>query len=221
MIELVNKGKCYGCEACVQICPQRCILFNQDSEGFFYPKVDKTKCVECGLCEDVCPIEKEYENIKPIKIIAFKNQDEQIRVESASGGMFTAIAKSVLDDGGVVFGAKLDSDWSVVHSWCETIEGVALFRGSKYVQSRIGNCFIKVRDFLDSGRKVLFSGTPCQTVALKQFLKRDYDRLILLDIICHGVPSPGVWQSYLTYIKEVNNLISIKSVLFRDKKFTT
>ncbi len=196
MIEIRDKKMCCGCEACVQICPKGCISLNRDSEGFFYPKVDRALCVDCGLCDGVCPVINRSENREPIKTLAAKNRDDQIRANSSSGGIFTLLAQQTIAQGGVVFGAKFNDRWEVIHDYSETVEGVAAFRGSKYVQSRIGDNFIKVKKFLDSGRRVLFSGTPCQIAGLKNFLGREYDNLLTVDFICHGVPSPAVWERY-------------------------
>lgn len=128
-----------------------------------------------------------------------KNKDENVRMKSSSGGIFTLLAESVIQAGGVVFGARFDSEWNVVHDYTESVEGLEAFRGSKYVQSDIGNNFKKAEAFLHVGRKVLFSGTPCQIAGLKKFLRRDYDALLTVEVVCHGVPSPMVWRDYLEY----------------------
>ena len=211
MINIQDKLLCCGCEACVQACPKRCIAFKEDSEGFRYPSVDLSACIDCGLCETVCPIIRHPEPKEPSKVYATQNQNEEELLASSSGGMFILLAKETLHQGGVVFGAKYDKDWSVIHSFAETLEDTKAFMGSKYVQSRIGNSFIKAKEYLDTGRKVLFTGTPCQIAGLKSFLKKDYENLLTVDIICHGVPSPTIWKSYLQG-KEINK------VDFRDKR---
>lgn len=197
MIRIYNKHDCCGCNSCVQRCPKSSITMREDEEGFLYPDVDESTCIDCGLCETVCPVIHQSTVRKPIAVCAAKNKDEKIRLSSSSGGAFTALAESVIDEDGVVFGAKFDEDWSVVHDYMETREGLAAFRGSKYVQSRIGDSFKKAEQFLKAGRKVLFSGTPCQIAGLKRFLRKEYDNLLTVDFICHGVPSPGVWREYL------------------------
>ena len=197
MIQITKKSKCCGCEACVQACPKQCINFQEDEEGFSYPLVDKALCINCGLCEKVCPVRNQADSRQPLQFLASKNTDEAIRMVSSSGGIFTLLAEEIIRQGGVVFGAKFNDRWEVVHDYTETKEGLAAFRTSKYVQSRIGNNFRQACDFLKQGRQVLFTGTSCQIAALKLFLHHDYEKLLTVDIICHGVPSPKVWQMYL------------------------
>lgn len=200
MIEIVNKEDCCGCSACVQACPVQCISMKTDEEGFLYPDVGIDKCVNCNLCETVCPVINQSEPKEPHTCYAAKNPDDEIRMKSSSGGVFTMLAERTIGNGGVVFGARFDEQWNVVHDYTETVDGLERFRGSKYVQSRIGNCFKEAKRFLDDGREVLFSGTPCQIAGLKRFLRKDYPNLIAVDIICHGVPSPMVWKKYLMEI---------------------
>lgn len=197
MIDIKEKKECCGCNACAQRCPKSCITMREDSEGFLYPEVDKEICIDCGICEKVCPVMYQGNKRKPLAVYAVKHKNNEIRLSSSSGGVFTALAESVIDEGGVVFGAKFDDNWCVVHSYSETKEGLAAFRGSKYLQSRIGDSFKKVECFLKANRKVLFSGTPCQIAGLKRFLRKEYDNLLTVDFVCHGVPSPGVWREYL------------------------
>lgn len=197
MIKITDKHKCCGCTACVNVCPKNCISMSADKEGFLYPVVDFVKCIDCGLCEQVCPVLRPVKNETEPLVYAAVNNDESVRLQSSSGGIFTLLAESVLDRGGVVFGACFDQNWNVVHDYTETKEGLAKFRGSKYVQSHVGNCFIQVKTFLDSGREVLFSGTPCQVAGLKNYLRKPYSNLFTVDLVCHGVPSPEVWRRYL------------------------
>ena len=197
MIELKEKKDCCGCSACVQKCPKQCISLKEDCEGFLYPEVDKSICIDCGLCEKVCPVLHQGEGHKPLKVYAAKNNNEEIRRQSSSGGLFTLLAEKIIQEGGVVFGARFDENWEVKHDYTETIEGLSVFRGSKYVQSRIENNYRKAETFLKQGRKVLFSGTPCQIAGFKTFLRKEYENLLTVDFICHGVPSPGVWRQYL------------------------
>lgn len=217
MIEITNKADCCGCEACVQVCPKRCISFVEDAEGFRYPSVNTDLCVNCSLCEKVCPVINQNNKKEPLEVFAAKNKNEQDLLLSSSGGIFLILANRILKEGGVVFGARFDEQWNVVHSYSETEEGVRAFMGSKYVQSRIGSSYMEVRDFLLKGRKVLYSGTSCQIAGLKRFLQRDFDNLLTIDMICHGVPSPKVWRRYLTEISQ-DNKGSIKSISFRDKQ---
>lgn len=202
MIEIKDKKDCCGCHACVSICAKHCITMQADEEGFLYPIVDKDVCTDCGLCEKVCPVINQSEPRKPLKVYAAKNKNEEIRCQSSSGGIFTLLAEKIISDGGVVFGARFDKDWNVIHSWTDTIEGIAAFRGSKYVQSTIGDTYRETKDFLKQGRKVLFSGTPCQIAGLKKYLRKEYDNLLTVDVVCHGVPSPLVWRRYLDETRE-------------------
>lgn len=197
MIQILDKQHCCGCAACVQRCPKHCISVQEDAEGFLYPKVDLSRCIDCGLCEKVCPELHAASARKPLATYAGKHKNDEIREGSSSGGVFTALAEKVIETGGVVFGARFDADWEVVHDYTETMAGLSVFRGSKYVQSRIGNSYTLAEQFLKSGRTVLFTGTPCQIAGLKLFLRKDYDQLLTVDVICHGAPSPGVWRQYL------------------------
>lgn len=165
--------------------------------GIFLPVVDECVCVDCGLCERVCPVLNQSSEREPLEVYAAFNKNEEIRMQSSSGGIFTALANQIIKEGGVVFGARFNEDWEVVHDYVETIEGLSVFRGSKYVQSRIGNTFSQTEQFLKQGRKVLFSGTPCQIAGLKLYLRKEYENLLTMDFICHGVPSSGVWRQYL------------------------
>jgi len=186
----------------------------EDNEGFLYPQVEASTCIDCGLCEIVCPIINHGEQRQPIHAYAAKNKNEEIRLKSSSGGIFTLIAEQIINDDGVVFGACFDEYWNVVHGFTETVEGLEKFRGSKYVQSRIGDSYKEAEHFLKEGRYVLFSGTPCQIAGLKRFLRKEYENLLTVDIICHGVPSPKVWRKYLLEKMGAN---LIKNISFRDK----
>ena len=233
MIQIADKSLCCGCSACVLRCPKQCISLHEDHEGFLYPKVDIETCIDCALCEKVCPILNEGNKRKPSKVYAAINKDEKIRLESSSGGIFTLLAEQTIREGGVVFGARFNDKWNVIHSWTDTIEGIADFRGSKYVQSTIGDTYREAKDFLKQGRKVLFSGTPCQIAGLKKYLRKDYDNLLTVDVVCHGVPSPLVWRTYLdetrkqlraergvgknTLSLSIDELPVITGISFRDK----
>lgn len=197
MIHIEDKTLCCGCTACASICPEGAIAMVPDALGFMYPEVSTGLCIDCGLCESICPFSNQDTENVPLKILAAKNPDSKIRDISSSGGVFTLLAQKTLSEKGVVFGARFDKKWNVVHDYTETVEGLADFRGSKYVQSDIRDTFRQTRDFLESGRHVLYSGTPCQIAGLKNFLRKEYERLLTVDVICHGVPSPVVWQKYL------------------------
>ena len=197
MINITDKKDCCGCNACVQRCPKQCITMHADNEGFLYPVVDTTRCIDCGLCEKVCPVINQDEPHKPLNVYAAYNKDEKIREQSSSGGIFTLLAEETIKKGGVVFGVKFNKNWMPEFDYTETIEGIAPFRGSKYVQAIVGNAYKQAEEFLKAGREVLFSGTPCQITGLKRYLRKEFENLTAVDIICHGVPSPKVWEMYL------------------------
>ncbi|WP_294586112.1 Coenzyme F420 hydrogenase/dehydrogenase, beta subunit C-terminal domain [uncultured Phocaeicola sp.] len=217
MIKILDKSQCCGCEACRNICPRQCILMKEDNEGFLYPEVNLADCIDCGLCEKVCPVLHPVKERIPVSVYAAKHCDENIRLSSSSGGVFTFIAEKVIDEGGVVFGARFNEQWGVIHDYVETKEKLSCLRGSKYVQSRIGDTYKQALHFLQSGRKVLFTGTSCQIAGLKLFLRKEYDNLLTADVICHGVPSPKVWEKYLNEIISTDCL-PVTDVSFRNKQ---
>jgi len=222
MINVKDKSKCCGCSACVQRCPKHCICFKVDNEGFYYPHVDTQSCINCGLCEMVCPVVNQNPPRQPKNAYAVKNKKLETRLASSSGGVFSLIAEKIIDENGVVFGARYDDEWNVIMDFAEKKEKLQAFRNSKYVQCFVGDSYLLAEKFLKAGRKVLFSGTPCMIRALKLFLKKEYENLLTIDIVCHGVPSPGVWQDYLSSVKEnikmkYPNNPKISSINFRDK----
>ncbi len=218
MIELKEKKDCCGCGACMNICPKKCIEMKSDEEGFLYPIFDSTLCIDCGLCETVCPVRNVCPDQKKYQTgFVVQHKDSKIREESTSGGAFTAIAEYVISQGGVVFGASYDKDFMVEHSRADTEEDLAKFRNSKYVQSNTKMTFTETKKILNEGRLVCYSGTPCEIEGLKYYLQKDYSNLITVDVVCHGVPSPFIWEKYLDMQKK--NLGSFKNVLFRDKYF--
>lgn len=216
-INIKDKKKCSGCTACQQICPKHCINMFSDIEGFLYPKVDLKNCINCGLCEKACPDINPLECRLPINCYAVKNNNLDIRKASSSGGVFSLLAEKVLSKKGVVFGARFDSHWQVVMDYTENIEGLDKFRGSKYVKCDVGDSYSKVKDFLSSGRKVLYSGSSCQIAGLRKFLKHDYKNLLLVDYLCHGAPSPLLWKKYIEEISR-NDVSSLTNISFRNKK---
>ncbi len=229
MIKITDKSQCCGCEACRSVCPKKCISMKADKEGFLYPRVDLSQCIDCKLCEKVCPVLHPVFSEREPMAFSGINNDIKIRLQSSSGGIFTLLAEQVLHKGGIVFGACFDEHWNVVHSYTDTIEGLVRFRGSKYVQSCIGDSFLQARKFLDEGREVLFSGTSCQIAGLKNFLQKFYKNLLTVDVVCHGVPSPKVWQGYLYesacnayHIKKRDSFFSladkITNISFRSKE---
>lgn len=219
MISIVSRDKCCGCEACVQICPTDCISLKEDDEGFLFPKIDFDRCVKCNRCEKVCPVVNQTPKIKPKAGYAYRTKDESLLLRTSSGGFFTAAAQKVLAQGGVVFGAAFDNENQVVHTYIESIDNLDSLRRSKYVQSKIGNAFADCLHFLKLGRKVLFCGTPCQIKALNLFLGKKYENLVTIDFVCHGVPSPGIFRSYLNELSGMKGypLTELHNINFRDK----
>ncbi len=201
MISISSKENCCGCQACFEACTTYCISMVNDEEGFRYPSVNLSSCVDCGLCEKVCPLLHRQTADKPSACYAALSKDTSTRLQSSSGGVFSVLAQSIISRGGVVFGARFDKDFSVVHSYTESLDGLSPFRGSKYVQSDIHGAYSQVQSFLRENRPVLFSGTPCQIAGLRGFLRDAEDEnLFLVTFVCHGVPSPRVWKDYLESI---------------------
>lgn len=230
MVILADKSVCTGCAACKAVCSCHAISMRADKEGFLYPQIDASKCVGCRMCMKSCPSLAQAEPRKPIGVYAAVAKDDDLRCASSSGGMFSLLSNEVLSRGGVVFGAAFDhSDWHVYHRVAEKEEELFELRGSKYVQSDIGECYNEVKDFLKSGRHVLFTGTPCQIAALKRVLDADRatptDKLLLVDVVCHAVPSPLAWKKYLekriasVYTDRVGGLRDIRRISFRSKDF--
>lgn len=227
-ITITDPHDCCGCTACASACPRGSISMKENSEGFLYPEVDESTCVECGLCVRVCPVISQFPARRPLEVYAVKHSDGAVRDGSASGGAFPLLASAVLAEGGKVFGSRFDSNMEAVHDSAGTPEEAAAFIGSKYLQSRMEDCYGRVRSALREGLPVLFTGTPCQVAGLNHFLlgcagKVPLDRLITVDLICHGAPSPGVWRRYLA--EEVSSLeakgyrgITVDEVRFRDKE---
>ncbi len=214
--EIKSKKDCMGCYACENICSLKCISMISDSEGFWYPKVDYKCCIYCRKCVDVCPIiNKNLVDNVPIAFACI-NKNDNVRLKSSSGGIFTLFAEKVIKDGGIVFGVSFNQNFEVEHNFTETLEGFESFLGSKYVQSKIGDSYIQVKCFLEKGRKVLFTGTPCQIGGLYKFLNRTYNNLFTIDIICHGVPSPLIWEKYIKY-REKKSRLPITKINFRNK----
>lgn len=216
MITIYDKHNCCGCGACEQRCPKGCIKMCEDEEGFLYPKLNSDDCINCGICEKVCPVNNTNEPNEPIHVFAAKNSNDDQRLKSSSGGVFILLAEYVIKQGGVVFGARFNKNWDVEHTYAETVEELYPIMRSKYVQSRIGNSYNLAEQFLREGRLVLFVGTGCQIAGLRKFLDCQYEKLLLVEIVCHGVPSPRVWRKYLS--DEIRGSItSINDINFRDK----
>ena len=217
MISIKDKALCCGCGACASICPQNSIVMTEDDEGFKYPRI-VGDCTECGLCVKACPIiNHSEEKEKPQTAYILQNKNENIRKESTSGGAFTAIAEYAIEQGGVVFGAAFDEQFELHHTFIEDKSKIEKFRGSKYLQSQIGRSYKTAKNFLDAGRLVCFSGTPCQIEGLNKFLGKDYKNLMKVDFVCHAVVSPMVFKKYVNYMKDKYNKMPEK-ISFRDKK---
>ena len=199
MNEIVEKEKCCGCYACYNICPKHAITFVESKDGFMYPKIDESKCINCGLCKKVCNALNKKELKNDIKAYAAKNKNDSERLNSSSGGIFILIAKYILNNNGVVYGAAFDDDFNVKHIRVDSLDNISQLMTSKYVQSQIKDTYCQAKKDLNAGKLVLFTGTPCQIEGLKLYLMKDYDNLFTQDLICHGVPSPKVWNKYKEY----------------------
>jgi len=214
---ICSKQECYGCSACYNICPTRCISMMPDEEGFLHPVIDQTKCIDCKTCVSVCQVHNNMiGRSDKQKYYAVKNNDA-VRINSSSGGIFTAISDYVLTSSGVVVGATMNSDFTVYHIVTNDIDGRNLLRGTKYVQSDLKEIFSEIREMLTKGKKVLFVGTPCQVEGLNLFLRNRYTNLITCDLVCHGASSPKVFKSFIEYIQKKAKA-KLLQFNFRDKE---
>ena len=220
MIKILDPANCCGCTACASICKHNAITMQPDVLGFLYPVVDKEKCIECGLCNKVCAFNDSYDkslNLKQPTAYGARHKDMNEVATSRSGAAFIAISDYILEIGGFVYGAGYTDHFRVVHKRATTKEQRNEFKGSKYVQSDLSGIFRQVKEDLRNGYTVLFSGTPCQTAGLNSFIGNKLRKnLILIDIVCHGVPAPYIWRDYLKYL-EKKKKSTICSVNFRDK----
>lgn len=218
MIKIEEKTRCSGCTACYAKCPVNAIKMVEDSEGFKYPQVDKKKCVDCGICEKVCPYITEYTENSLENLVAYGgwSKKTEYRKNGTSGGVFSNIAKYVIDNKGIVCGAIYDKNLEVRHDIIDAIEDICKLNGSKYVQSNLSHMFKTVKEYLEENTMILFTGTPCQVTGLLSFLGKQYDNLITIDLACHGVPSPKVYRKYKNYL-ENKNRSNLKSINFRTK----
>lgn len=216
-LDIIAYDDCCGCEACVSSCPHSCITMKEDDKGFLRPWINTANCTRCNLCTKSCPILSPHDPTEPLHVYACKNSDEDIRMKSSSGGAFTAFATKIINDGGVVYGAAFNPDFSVHHSRVDNHDDLALLRGSKYVQSSIDGAYRAAKKDLALGIPVLFSGTPCQIAGLKSFLgNKTFPNLYCIEIVCLGVPSPSIFQHYVSFLEKKHNA-TIKSFKFRDK----
>lgn len=217
MITIDDKRNCVGCGACLCSCPAKAIEMKEDEEGFLYPVVNEFKCIKCNACEKVCPVlSKKVNTVTPfLKTFALVNNNEKIRAQSSSGGVFFEIAKRFIDQGGSVYGVAFDDKFMTQHRLVTKCDELHLLMGSKYLQSPSFKRFDEIKQKLKNQEVVLFSGTPCQISGLRNFLHKDYNNLYCVEICCHAVPSPKAWRYYL---KQFSQHV-IGSVSFRSKFF--
>lgn len=211
-----NKDLCCGCNACAVICPKQAIQMVEDEVGQLYPQVDEGKCVGCSQCTKVCCEMNEVPQLMPLRTVAATYKNKSVSAKSSSGGLFAALAEAVLNDNGIVYGTSFSDDFKAEVIGIDSMKDLHLLQGSKYVRSSMGNIFFEVKQQLNLGRKVLFSGVPCQVAALRQYLHKDYENLLMVDIVCHGTPSSKMFLDYLNYVQRKENK-QITEFYFRDK----
>lgn len=215
-----TKKDCCGCTACANICPKNCITMAFDKEGFEYPKVNADLCISCNLCKQVCPVINHNINSQqmPLQSLISRNKDSEILKSSTSGGIVTSFCSEIINRNGIVFGCVFNNEFNVIHTSAETLQELSAFRGSKYVQSHLGDTFLKIKTQLENNREVLFIGTPCQVEGLICYLKKPYKNLYTIDFVCRGVPSPLVWGKYLNTMEKKYNS-PIVYAKFREKSY--
>lgn len=217
-MELYSKREeCCGCKACLDACQAHAIRMGKDKEGFDYPYIDSSVCVLCGRCKKVCPIDNYTPEKSCNQYLGARAKDEKIRYSGSSGGVFSILAGYVLERKGVIFGAGYNDHMEVMHQEADDLGQLKQIKRTKYVQSNMQNIFLAIRRRLEEERWVLFCGTPCQAHALRLFLDREYDRLIVVDLVCYGVPSPGIWKDYVAYL-EKKHRGRMMDFSFRDKR---
>lgn len=215
MEKVIDKNKCTGCTACMNICPKNAISMKEDKEGFKHPVIDQDKCINCGLCQKTCPVLNTKSNNSLNECYVGFNNNEEERLNASSGSIFSLVADYVLDSNGIVIGAAFDENNVLKHIAISNKNELEKLKKSKYVQSDLNNIFKIVKDSVEA-KKVLFVGTPCQVAGLKSFLRKDYGNLICIDIICHGVPSPKLFSKYIQELENSNN-DKVVNYDFRDK----
>lgn len=215
MKNVISKINCSGCMVCKHKCPKKCIHILETREGFSYPYIEEEQCIHCGLCTQNCPFNNELFYSAPSKAYAVQRSNKEKCMKSSSGGLFSALAEAVLIHRGVVFGVCMSDEFEVYHKFIDTINDIDDLRGSKYVESDLRNTFEEAFLFLESGKQVLFSGTPCQIAGLRGYLKKDYKNLITIDLICNGVPSYRMFKEYRLWLN--SRYGEVKKISFRDK----
>ncbi len=212
-----KKEECCGCGACADVCEAGAVHMVSDIEGFYYPCIEEELCVNCGKCRQVCPIKKqsttEYDN----KFFGVRAKDDTLRYSGSSGGIFSVLAEYVLGHNGVVYGAGYNGSMQVVHREASDRKELEKIKKTKYVQSSMGGVYRRIKEQAEKGRWILFCGTPCQAHALRLFLDADYEKLIIADLVCYGVPSPGIWMDYVKHL-EKRHKGKMTDFSFRDKR---
>lgn len=217
-LNVIESEKCTGCQACKQICPHNAIDMIEDEEGFLFP-IKNANCTNCNLCTKVCPIinnVKRTETLEESKVYLFRHCDKEVVEKSSSGGAFTAIVQELYDDNCVIFGAEYSEAFKVIHSCIQNINDLDKFRKSKYVQSDVKNTYVEAKRFLMSDKKVIYTGTPCQIAGLKNYLGHDYQNLLCIDLICHGVTSYKVFHKYIEFVEKKYDE-KVKKITFRKR----
>ena len=213
-----NKELCCGCNACETSCPKGAIQMTPDMTGQEYPTIDSNKCVDCSLCVEVCCKASETLKQLPRKTVAASSLNGQSSMKSSSGGIFSVLAEWILSNQGIVFGTVFTDDFDAAVIGIEHVDDLYRMQGSKYVRSRMGDVYREIEKQVKSGRQVLFCGVPCQVAAVRRYLRRDYENLLLADIVCHGTPSGQMFRDYLSYVEKRRNIRIVK-FLFRDKTY--
>lgn len=219
MIDIKDKAKCCGCTACANACPKKCIEMKADEEEFLYPVVDESICIDCGICEKICPIKNKVAvPEKSVGAYVVQSTKKDVLDSCTSGGFADIIGNLVIESGGAVFGVEYDESFMPMHGCAENSDDLKKFRNSKYAQSRLERTFSDVKKRLQDGQLVLFTGTPCQVGGLKSFLRKDYENLITLDLVCRSIPSPLLFSKYLEWQRKKYKS-EIKSLSCRNKTY--
>lgn len=212
-----KKAACCGCGACMEICPKQAIRMVQDQEGFLYPKVEKSRCIHCGKCGEICPMRKKGKISDENLYMGAQAKDGQLRYSGSSGGIFSVLAQYILAHQGIVYGAGYDEAMKVIHKGVEDQKRLGQIKRTKYVQSNMEGIYGRIEKNLKENRWVLFCGTPCQAEALMKYLDQSYEKLLVVDLVCYGVPSPGIWKDYVTYLEQIHKG-KMTDFSFRDKR---